>query len=248
VAQALVGLGCAQEAVGYAQAAVQRAPAQSAQEFTVTLQHAQAGTPLPRKRPPPSESSLGALRASDAKAALELARTLPTHARAVRVMLVASRHRFPTDNDTTVTRTAIDAAVTALATTAGTTDPHGALALYDVMRTCAQAFFGLDVPPPLGASMPQAAFRARFGAGAPTEAGAPQAAGDLDPVVFPGQRVSKLSDYVRIMKGMQSGNPMAALAQAGLDMQSYGQVTMQWAQAMQRDSTLVQKYARMMQS
>ena len=49
------------------------------------------------------------------------------------------------------------------------------------------------------------------------------------------------------MKGMQSGNPMGALAQMGLDMQSYGQVAMQWAQAMQRDPTLVAKFQRMMQ-
>jgi tetratricopeptide (TPR) repeat protein len=248
MAQALLGLGRAQEAVGYAQAAVQRQTPQSAQELAVTMQHAQQGTPMPLKAQPPSEAAFTALRASDAKAALEAARRVPNDARALRAALVASRYRFPTDNDTPVTRVAIEAAVSGLQTAAGTTDGQAVLAVYDAMRTCAQAFFGIDVPPPLGASVAQSAFRARFGAGAPPAgAGAPPA-GDADPVVFPGQRVSKLSDYVRIMKGMQTGNAAGALAQAGLDMQSYGQVAMAWAQAMQRDPTLVQKYTRMMQS
>jgi hypothetical protein len=105
--------------------------------------------------------------------------------------------------------------------------------------------------------MSREAFRAKMGApGQPPGMAQAQAAaaavqtgaaGDMDPVVFPGQRVARLSDYVRIMKGMQSGNPMGALAQMGLDMQSYGQVAMQWSQAMQRDPTLVAKFQRMMQ-
>ena len=37
-----------------------------------------------------------------------------------------------------------------------------------------------------------------------------------------------------------------ALAQAGLNMQSYGQVAMAWTQAMQRDPTLVAKFQQMM--
>ncbi len=251
MAQALLGLGRAQEAVGYAQGAVQRAPAQSAQEFAVTLQHAQRGAPLPLKPQHPAEPAFVALRASDAKAALEAARRVPNDPRALRAAVVASRYRFPTDNDTPITRGAIDAALAALQSTAGTTDAQAALVLYDASRTCAAAFSGLDMPPPLGASMSRDAFRARFASAAAPPAtgqpGAPAGGGDMDPVVFPGQRVAKLSDYVRIMKGMQTGNPMGALAQMGLDMQSYGQVAMQWAQAMQRDPSLVAKYQRMMQ-
>jgi tetratricopeptide (TPR) repeat protein len=256
MAQALLGLGRAQEALSYSQAAAQRAPAQSAQEFAVTVQHAQRGTPLPLKAQPPSAPAFASLRAGDPKAALEAARQSPNDARARRAALVASRYRFPTDNDTPITRTANDAALAAVQAAAGATDPDGALALYDAMRTCAAALFGIGVPPPLGASMPREAFRAKF-ATASQPAGLAQAqaaqqavqagtAGDLDPVVFPGQRVARLSEYVRIMKAMQSGNPMGALAQMGLDMQSYGQVAMQWGQAMQRDPALVAKFQRMM--
>jgi hypothetical protein len=45
---------------------------------------------------------------------------------------------------------------------------------------------------------------------------------------------------------MQAGNPMGALSQLGLDMQSYGQVAMQWGQAMQRDPALAAKFSAMM--
>lgn len=256
MAQALLGLGRAQEAMGYAQAAMQRAPAQSQQEFGVTMQHAQRGQPVPLKARPPSARAFEALRAGDAKAALEAARAAQGDLRALRAALAGSRYRFPTDNDTPVPRVAVDAALAAVQTAAGTTDPDGALALYDAMRTLASALFRINAPPPLGASMSREAFRAKMGApGQPPGMAQAQAAaaavqagaaGDMDPVVFPGQRVARLSDYVRIMKGMQSGNPMGALAQMGLDMQSYGQVAMQWAQAMQRDPTLVAKFQRMM--
>lgn len=253
MAQVLLGLGRPQEAVNYAQAAIQRAPQQSAQEFGVTMQHAQRGQPLPLKAQPPSAAAFDALRASDIKAAADLAGKLPSDARATRVALTASRYRFPTDNETAFTRGATDAAWALIQAAAGTTDLDGALALYDATRTTASAAFGIDPPPPMGASLTRDAFRARFAtAGQPAGMAQAQAAaqagaaGDMDPVVFPGQRVAKLSDYVHIMRGMQSGNPMGALAQMGLDMQSYGQVAMQWAQAMQRDPTLVAKFQRMM--
>jgi hypothetical protein len=256
MAKALLGLGRAQDAVGYAQAAVQRAPQDAQQEFATTLQHAQRGAPIPVEPQPPAARAFAALRAGDAKAALETARAAPNDPRALRAALAASRYRFPTDNDTPVPRAALDAALAAVEAMAGTTDPDGALALYDAMKTCAAALFAIDVPPLLGASLSREAFRSKMGlpgqpagvaqAQAAQQAVAAGAAGDLDPVVFPGQRVARLSDYVRIMKGMQSGNPMGALAQAGLDMASYGQVAMQWGQAMQRDPALLAKFQRMM--
>jgi len=69
---------------------------------------------------------------------------------------------------------------------------------------------------------------------------------DPDPLVFPGQRVAKLSDYVRILKGMQSGNMMGALAGYGLDMMSYGTVAQAWAAKMAADPVLTEKFSRMM--
>jgi hypothetical protein len=72
--------------------------------------------------------------------------------------------------------------------------------------------------------------------------------GDPDPVVFPGQRVARLSDYVGIMKGMQTGNMMGALSQYGLDMMSYGSVATAWGAKMAADPTLTEKFNRMMQA
>jgi hypothetical protein len=70
--------------------------------------------------------------------------------------------------------------------------------------------------------------------------------GDPDPVVFPGQRVAKLSDYVGIMKGMQTGNMMGALQAYGLDMMSYAQVATAWGQKLGADPVLNAKFAAMM--
>jgi tetratricopeptide (TPR) repeat protein len=72
-------------------------------------------------------------------------------------------------------------------------------------------------------------------------------AGDPDPVVFPGQRVARLSDYVRILKGMQSGNMMGALQPYGLDIMSYASVAQAWAAKMAADPVLTEKFSRMMQ-
>ncbi len=69
---------------------------------------------------------------------------------------------------------------------------------------------------------------------------------DPDPVVFPGQRVARLSDYVGIMKGMQRGDMMGALGRYGLDMMSYGQVATAWGAKMAADPTLTEKFSKMM--
>jgi tetratricopeptide (TPR) repeat protein len=70
--------------------------------------------------------------------------------------------------------------------------------------------------------------------------------GDPDPMVFPGQRVAKLSDYVKIMKGMQTGNMMGALGAYGLDMMSYSQVATAWGQKLAADPVLNAKFSAMM--
>jgi len=71
-------------------------------------------------------------------------------------------------------------------------------------------------------------------------------AGDPDPLVFPGQKVAKLSDYVGILKGMQRGDMMGALGRYGLDMMSYGQVATAWGAKMAADPLLTEKFSRMM--
>jgi len=71
-------------------------------------------------------------------------------------------------------------------------------------------------------------------------------AGEPDPLVFPGQKVAKLSDYVAILKGMQRGDMMGALGHYGLDMMSYGQVATAWGAKMAADPLLTEKFSRMM--
>jgi tetratricopeptide (TPR) repeat protein len=71
---------------------------------------------------------------------------------------------------------------------------------------------------------------------------------DPDPEVFPGQPVARLSDYVAILKGMQSGDMNGALRPYGLDMMSYGTVAQAWGAKMAADPVLTEKFQRMMQS
>ena len=73
-------------------------------------------------------------------------------------------------------------------------------------------------------------------------------AGDPDPLVFPGQKVQKLSDYVRIMKRMQGGDFMGAIAEYGLDMMSYSSVATAWGAKFAADPSLNEKFSRMMAS
>ena len=72
--------------------------------------------------------------------------------------------------------------------------------------------------------------------------------GDPDPVVFPGQPVARLSDYVGILKGMQGGDMMGALGRYGLDMMSYASVAQAWGAKMAADPVLTDKFSRMMAS
>ncbi len=69
--------------------------------------------------------------------------------------------------------------------------------------------------------------------------------GDPDPVVFPGQPLARLSDYVRLMKGMQTGDMNGALRAAGLDMASYAAAAGAWGTRMAQDPVLMNKYAAM---
>ncbi len=73
-------------------------------------------------------------------------------------------------------------------------------------------------------------------------------AGEPDPVVFPGQPLARLSDYVGMMRRMQSGDMMGALATYGLDMMSYGAVATAWGAKLAADPILTEKFNRMMAS
>jgi tetratricopeptide (TPR) repeat protein len=71
--------------------------------------------------------------------------------------------------------------------------------------------------------------------------------GDADPVVFPGQKLAKLSDYVGFMKMMQqTGDMMGTLARYGLDIGLYGQVAQAWGVKLASDPGLNAKFAKLM--
>ena len=70
--------------------------------------------------------------------------------------------------------------------------------------------------------------------------------GDPDPVVFPGQPVARLSDYVGMMKKMQAGDFNGALSAYGLNMATYSQVAQAWGTKFGTDPTLNAKMAAMM--
>lgn len=71
-------------------------------------------------------------------------------------------------------------------------------------------------------------------------------AGDPDPVVFPGQAVARLSDYVGMMRRMQTGDFGGALAAYGLDMGTYSMVMQAWGTKLGVDPTLNAKFGKMM--
>lgn len=70
---------------------------------------------------------------------------------------------------------------------------------------------------------------------------------DADPIVFPGGSVQRLSDYVRILKRMQTGDLQGALSASGLDLVEWGQVAQAWGACLTRDPTLTAKFHRLLQ-
>ena len=70
--------------------------------------------------------------------------------------------------------------------------------------------------------------------------------GEPDPVVFPGQPVAKLSDYVGMMKRMQTGDFNGALAAYGLNMGTYSMVMQAWGTKLGVDPSLNAKFGKMM--
>lgn len=82
-----------------------------------------------------------------------------------------------------------------------------------------------------------------------TTGAAPQGAsrGAADDVeIFPGQPVSRLTDYVNLMRAAQTGQIMQALSTLGLDMMAYSQVTMRWSQKMATDPPLATRFATLL--
>jgi hypothetical protein len=177
-----------------------------------------------------------------------------------RAALAASEMRFDSDNNAPATAKALEAAHMVLQRTIGNPLPDALLARVRALRIRENAFIQIDPPPPLGARMRREDFAKAFVARGGFDFGqqmklaqvaAQQIAGggggDADPIVFPGTSVAKLSDYVSLMKSMQSGDMMGALSRAGLDMAGYMKVATQWGQKLATDATLNARFTQMMQ-
>jgi hypothetical protein len=67
-----------------------------------------------------------------------------------------------------------------------------------------------------------------------------------EPEIFPNQPVSRLSEYVNLVRMAQSGQIMQAMSSANLDMTSYGQVMQRWGQKIASDPSLAMKFSQML--
>jgi tetratricopeptide (TPR) repeat protein len=268
MARTMLGMGRFPEALQCATQATQLNPLPDNQKaFGETLSHAQRSErfPLPDlKSAEKKAQAWTAIRGSDFKTALAIASTGENWG-LWRAMVAASEFRYESDNQVPVAPYALEVAARALDGTAGQTDVDAILCRVHALRVLEDANYPVDAPPPLGARIPRERLdqlinerTARRPGQAPSaqQVQAAQvaqaavqtgAAGDPDPLVFPGSKLPKLSDYVRVMKGMQSGNMMGTLSQAGLDMQTYGQLAMMWGQKMAADPVLTAKFTKMMQ-
>jgi hypothetical protein len=77
-------------------------------------------------------------------------------------------------------------------------------------------------------------------------AATPPSAAEDDPVLFPGERLCKLSDFVRLQRAAMSGDFMGALAREGIDPGYYGTMSVKLAHRIQSDPALAMRQARMM--
>ena len=256
---ALLGMGRFQEAAQYAEQALARNQFPENQApYAENLDRARRGDP---RQPKPSRATSPEGRAwtlladGDFKSAAALQPGQSWKVR--RAILSASEFRYESENESQVTPRAFDAARRALEETPGHTDADGSLYRIQALRLRENRAFPVDVPCTMGTRVPREQFRQLFfqraGGGVPMGAPPPmQPTGGNpahpDPVVFPGQRVARLSDYVRIIKGMQTGDMNGALRAAGIDMNEYTQVAAAWGQRLAQDPSLMEKFQRMLQS
>jgi hypothetical protein len=64
----------------------------------------------------------------------------------------------------------------------------------------------------------------------------------LDPVVFPGERLARISDFVRIEVAAEKDGLEAVLAREGIDAAYYALMSKRWATRMRKDPWLAEKH------
>jgi tetratricopeptide (TPR) repeat protein len=243
LACAYIGQGKLAEAVELAQRAVDENPLpDNAQAFATTLERARTGTknaptpPAPAGKP--REPVFVLLDGGDHAAAVEQLGN--TSWRVRRAALHASRFRFASENQVSVTPRARAAALAVLADSVGVMDIDALLARALALQIREQAYFSRDPLPRLGDRMTREAFYQEFRArgGVVLGQAAPQPAAFVDREVVKGSKVARASDYVALLRDLAALAPKEALAQFDLDEASYLEVAKAWAAAMQADPSI----------
>jgi tetratricopeptide (TPR) repeat protein len=160
-----------------------------------------------------------------------------------RVALRATRFREPNESHLAVTPRARAAAFAVLAETTGTMDREALLARCLALQIREQAYFARDPVAQLGERMTPAYLHAELvlrGA----VVGIVLADGPIEPrfedrVVAAGGKVSRVSDYVALLRDLAALAPREALAQFDLDDAGYLEVSTAWAAALDADPSLI---------
>jgi tetratricopeptide (TPR) repeat protein len=159
-----------------------------------------------------------------------------------RAALAAIRLRSPADNDVAVPPRARAAAEAVLADSAGLAEHDAVIARDLALAIREQAYFARDPLPQLGDRMTRDAFHrelaARGGAPLADPPGALAPARLADRNAVPDGRLSRVSDYVALIRDLAVLDPREALAEFDLDDAGYLEVAAAWAQAIAGDPTL----------
>ncbi|HEX4452238.1 MAG TPA: tetratricopeptide repeat protein [Kofleriaceae bacterium] len=159
-----------------------------------------------------------------------------------RVALRAARFREPNESHLAVTARARAAAFAVLAETTGTMDREALLARGFALQIREQAYFARDPVAQLGERMTPAQLVAELvarGAVAGTVVDAAIEPRFEDRVVLAGGKVSRVSDYVALLRDLAALSPLEALAQFDLDDAGYHEVSTAWAAALDADPSLM---------
>jgi tetratricopeptide (TPR) repeat protein len=167
-----------------------------------------------------------------------------------RAALAATRLRSPADHDVAVPPRARAAAEVVLADAIGAAGHEAVLARDLALAIREQAYFARDPLPQLGDPMARDAFHrelvARGGAlglaSGPASGPAPDApapaARSADRNAVPDGQLSRVSDYVALIRDLSVLTPREALAEFDLDDAGYLEVATAWARAIAGDPTL----------
>ncbi|HMG20815.1 MAG TPA: hypothetical protein VK607_05840, partial [Kofleriaceae bacterium] len=157
-----------------------------------------------------------------------------------RAAVSAARFRSSADHHVAVAPRALAAAEAMLADTAGLAEHDARNARDLALEIREQAYFARDPAAQLGDRMTRDAFHRELRARGATVLGdpPPPPARSTDRVAVPDGRLSRVSDYVALIRDLAALTPREALAQFDLDDADYLEVAAAWAAALAADPTL----------